>query len=215
MLKRPKVIAILAQKGGSGKTTTAVHLAVAASQSGLSVAIIDMDKQRSAAHWHESRHADVPLLAESNGSNLPDVIQSCVVEKIDLIIIDTAPHSDVDAVAAARQADYVLIPCRPTILDLRAIAPTVDIVATANVRSAIILTACPSRRSFAEAGAVSESRAALDAYGLPIWPGQISDRVAYHHALIDGQSVTEYEKRGKAAAEISSLWNWLYKEISQ
>lgn len=214
MPSKPEVIALIAQKGGSGKTTTAVHLAVAAVQSGLRVAVIDMDKQRSASQWHESREADAPLLAEATGATLRGVIAACAAEKIDLVIIDTAPHSDADAATAARESDFVLIPCRPTILDLRAIAPSADIVAAARVRSAIVLTACQSRRGIMESSMVAEARAALSAYELPIWPGQITERAAYHHALIDGRAITEFEIRGKAAAEVAALWNWLSKEIS-
>src|SRR4051812_9330361 len=115
-----KVIALLSQKGGAGKTTLALHLAVAAEQDGHQTAIIDLDPQASAASWGDSRAAETPVVVSAQSSRLAQVLEAARNAGAALAIIDTAPHSESAALAAARAADLILIPCRPAILDLRA-----------------------------------------------------------------------------------------------
>jgi chromosome partitioning protein len=107
-----KIWAIEAQKGGSGKTTTAVHLAVCATRRGLKTALIDIDPQRSANNWNQSRPDDKRLdCVAGSASDLAGFLEQARKGGIGLAIIDTAPHSDADAALAAQLADLVLIPC--------------------------------------------------------------------------------------------------------
>jgi len=209
-----QIISFVSQKGGSGKTTIALHVAVAAEQKGHKVALIDIDPQASVTAWHEGRDADSPLLAQGNIADLPGLIDECRKSEIDLAIIDTAPH--IDALDAAKVSDFLVIPCRPTILDLRAIAPSIDIAIQAKVPVAVVLSSCPAIRGFAEAAIVKEARQTLaNDYEILVWSGQISQRVAYHYALIDGRAAQEFEPKGKSAQEISALWFWLGKELKK
>lgn len=107
--------------------------------------------------------------------------------------------------------DFILIPARPAILDLRAIADTVGLVN--NKAAVIVLNSCPPGRGFAEVGIVTEARKALSVYGLPVCPVAVSQRVAYSHALNGGLAVTEFEPEGKAAGEIRRLWEWLQANV--
>jgi len=123
-----KTLAIIAQKGGSGKTTVAVHMAACAAQQNLKTAIIDIDPQRSAFLWNESRAEDRKLDAvAADISQLADLLQQAESGGVELAIIDTAPHSSAAAAIAAKLADYVLIPCRPARFDLDAIAATLEL----------------------------------------------------------------------------------------
>ncbi len=114
-------VAILSQKGGSGKTTLTLHLAVASGRAGKAAAVIDLDPQASAAGWKDSRPGEAPVVVPVPPSRLPHALQAAKSGGAQLTLIDTAPHAAEAALAAAEAADLILIPCRPGILDLRAI----------------------------------------------------------------------------------------------
>lgn len=129
-----KTIAIVSQKGGAGKTTLALHIATAAEAAGLSAAIIDLDPQASAAGWGDSRQGEAPVVVALPHTRLPQGLQAATDGGAELVVIDTAPHSEAAAMAATRAADLVLIPCRAGILDLRAIGSTAELVKLAQNR---------------------------------------------------------------------------------
>jgi chromosome partitioning protein len=112
-----KTVAVISQKGGAGKSTLALHLAVAAEIAGLATIVIDLDPQASAATWKDLRKADTPSVTSVQAARLPQIMATAVEHGIQLAVIDTAPHSETAALAAARAADFILIPCRPAILD--------------------------------------------------------------------------------------------------
>lgn len=197
-----KTLAILAQKGGSGKTTVAVHMAVCATRRKLKTAIIDLDPQRSAYQWNASRPDGQKLDAvTADAEQLAELLDKAKRGGIDLTIIDTAPHSNATAAIAARLADYVLIPCRPARFDLDAIASTVDIAKAANTPAAVVINAAPRGRL------AEEARAALMRRGITVVETVLHQRAAYSHAVIDGRSVHEYEPKGAAAQEIDDLYH--------
>jgi len=204
-----QTIAVLAQKGGAGKTTLAVHLAVLAQQQGKRTLIIDIDQQRSAAEWWHARASETPELVETTERQLDDVIAAAADDGVDVAIIDTPPHAAHAAKAAAQVADLVLIPCRPGILDMRAIGATVDLVRGMQRRAVIVLNQCQPARGVGEAGIVREAREGLASYGMPVCPVAVTQRAALSYALIDGRAVTEFEASGKAAGEINKLWEWI------
>jgi len=197
-----KTLAILAQKGGSGKTTLAVHMAVCATRRNLNIALIDIDPQASAHMWNESRPNELKLDAtRADAGQLSGFLKQAEAGGIDLVIIDTAPHSDSAAAIAAQLADFVLIPCRPARFDLDAIASTVQITNVSKTPSAVVINAAP-RGKLAE-----EARTALQQQGIIVIDTVLHQRAAYSHAVIDGRSVHEYEPNGTAAAEIDELYN--------
>lgn len=203
-----RVLALLAQKGGAGKTTLALHLAVVAQQAGLRTVLVDLDPQRSAAGWWRARAVDVPELVETEAERLADVIEAATADGVALLVVDTRPSVERDAAEVARLADLALIPTRPAILDLRAIGATVAVVKAARRSAAIVLNSCPPARGIGEASLTAEARRGLRSYELPVLPTSITQRAALAHALIDGQAVTEFEPNGKAAAEIRKVWEW-------
>lgn len=203
-----RTLAILAQKGGAGKTTLALHLAVIAHQAGLRTLIVDCDPQRSAAAWWRARAGDTPELVETTPSKLRAVVAAAAADGVALVVVDTRPSVERDTAEVARVADFALIPTRPSILDLRAIGATVEVLKALGRPAAIILNACPAARGAGEASVTAEARRALQGYGLPIAPQAVTVRAALSHALIDGQSVTEFEPSGKAAGELRRIWKW-------
>ena len=203
-----KKIAFLSQKGGSGKTTLAVHSAVAAHEAGERVVVVDTDPQKSATVWGEARNQDAPLVATAAAAELARVLDVAGQERMTLAIVDTAPHATPDATRIVRAVDLVVIPCRPTAFDIAAAGSAVDIVKAAGVPAVFVLSACPFRSP-----EIAETRAVLADYGLPIAPIEIIDRRAFARAVATGRSVTEFESNGKAAGEIRTLWNWLKEQM--
>ena len=112
--------------------------------------------------------------------------------------------------ALARAADLVLVPCRPSVLDLRAVTASQDIARLAGTPAAAVLCAVPARGPLA-----GEAQSALEAYGLPVAPVRIGQRAAFVHAMTTGQGAQEYEQAGKAAREIARLYGWTHAQASQ
>ena len=200
-----KTIAIVSQKGGSGKTTVAVHLAVCAELAGRNAAIIDLDPQASALEWRSRREADTPEVITATPEQLAGLLKSAKENGADLMIIDTAPHSDRAAVVAADLADLVLIPCRPSAFDVAAIGTTLNLLklTQASNRTVILLNAAPPRGGLTDAAETGLSEI------VPVAPVRLHHRVAYSHAINSGHSVEEYDPHGKAADEIRALYKWV------
>jgi chromosome partitioning protein len=204
-----RTLALIAQKGGTGKTTLAVHLAVAAELAGKSAVIIDLDPQASATSWKDLRKSDTPIVVSAQAARLEQVLRVAAENGADLAIIDTAPHSESASLTAARQADLILIPCRPAILDLKAISTSVDLVKLAGKRAAVVLTAVPPRGSLGD-----DAAAALTQYdAVEVSPVRIGHRAAYIHSLTDGRTAQEYEPEGTAAEEVKNLYRWACKQV--
>lgn len=205
-------VAFLSQKGGSGKTTLAVHVAVAASEAKEKVVLIDTDPQASAADWGAARKRaginGYPAVEKATASTLASTLNRAQQEKTTLAIIDMAPHATagVDVIAAA--ADLLLIPCRASAFDLRAIAASVNVVKAARKPAAFILNACDPRIP-----EVEEAKNVLARHGLKVVPIDIGQRVSFARAVASGQSVTEFDAQGKAAKEILTLWHWIKKQL--
>ena len=203
-----RTIAILSQKGGSGKTTLVLHLAVAAERAGKVAAVIDLDPQASAAGWKDSRQADTPVVVAMPAARLTQALETARNAEADLAFIDSAPHSGEVALAAAEAADVVLIPCRAGILDLRAIGATARIAKLAGKSAYVILNALPPNAP----KLLADARAAVAVHGLEVAPVTLQQRAAFAHALTVGKTADEYEPNGKAAEEITQLFQWLWQE---
>ena len=140
-----KTITILSNKGGAGKTTLAIHLAVAAEQASKRTAVLNLDPQGSATTWSEERAEETPAVVPTHARHLERVLSAADQEGADLAIVDTAPHSEATSLAAARVTDVVLVPCRPTLFDLHAIREILDIALLAKKPAIVILNAGPPR----------------------------------------------------------------------
>lgn len=209
-----RVLALLSQKGGSGKTTLATHLAVALGAD-RRVVLVDTDPQRSAAGWAHSRESKTPEVIEAKAAAIIATLRAIRATGAGLVIIDSRPSAEADVGSIARAADFVLIPCRPGILDLRAVGGTVDLVKQARVPAAIVLNAVPPARGVGEASVTVEARKALAQYGLPVLPVTIGQRAVLAHALITGLAVEEYEPSSVAAREIRELARTMENQLWQ
>ena len=161
------VLAIVSRKGGAGKTTLAINLAVAATVGGRRVSILDTDPQASALAWSDCRHDPWPRVSPCPAHRIARALQDAAAEGIGLAIVDTAPHAEGAARAAARAADLVVVPCRLALFDLHAVAAALDIA----VPAAVVLNAVPARGQTA-----AEARAVLG--GVDVLPERLGQRAA-------------------------------------
>lgn len=203
-----KTLAVLSQKGGTGKTTIAVHLAVAASRAGQTVALIDLDPQASAAKWSDTRSEDTPIVISAHATRLPQVLHTAEQGGVDLAIIDTSPNTDPTALNAAQVANLALIPSRDARFDLEAIGSTIQIGKMAGVEMRVVFNAVRSRSSM-----IYKAKRAVQVYGVPTAPCVLGDRVAFAHAVVDGKTAQEFEPRGKASDEVHALYRYVMKEM--
>ena len=201
-----KVIAVIAQKGGAGKTTLSIATAVAAIVDGLSAAIVDIDPQATAANWSDRRQAESPVVISAQATRLTQILDAAAAQGADLVVIDTAPRAEQGALAAAKVADLVLVPCRPAIYDLETVMTTVELVRFAERDTPLlcVLNSVPPRGPRQQ-----QARDVLAENGVAVCPGGIGHRAAIDHAAALGLSAQEYEPAGKAAAEIDSVYSFI------
>lgn len=206
-----KTLAICNLKGGVGKSTICAHLAVEAQRLGLSVGIVDTDygQQSSARTWAQAR-ADktLPVMA-ARVTELPYYLQQARAAGMDLLLIDTAPNAGPDAVDVARLVDAMIAPVRPAIFDLAALQATQLVAQAAGVEMIAVLNF--ARPGHAKTGQAIEM---LQQTGVRVAQTVVHSRIAFETALQTGQAVCEFEPRGKAAGEISALFDELLPELS-
>ncbi|NNM72073.1 ParA family protein [Enterovirga aerilata] len=200
-----KAITFVTQKGGSGKSTLCISLAVAAQEAGQSVCILEMDRQATVSDWAEHRKADTPEVAQIDATQLDDIMTRLRDSDFDYVFIDTPGVDSPGSLAAIRAADLCVIPCRPTPADLRAFKPTLAAIYRLEKKFAFVLNQTPPRsyrvRDAADGLAV-----------LGVLPDvNIVTRNDHQDALGMGQGVTEFNPTGQAAAEIRRLWAWIEK----
>lgn len=202
------VISFVTQKGGSGKSTTAASIAVAAFQQGRKVFMLELDRQGTLSDWIDSRKAEEGPEFERIDTTVLDKALATLAEKgYDLVVLDTPGVDNPHINAVMRASDLCLIPCRPTAPDLRGCLPTVKSIIRLERHFAFVLTQCPPRSS-----RVDETRAGLAALGLIAEPPIVS-RADHQDAMAAGMGVTEFNATGAAANEIRQLWAWIEKKL--
>ena len=202
-------IAIVSQKGGSGKTTLSVNLAAAAEASGVIGLIIDTDPQATASQWGAWRSDKAPEVIDSAPPRIQAKVGAAREQGATFIVIDTPPHADSAASRAVEVADLVLIPCRPSAFDLAAIRTTVSLVRLFDKPAFVVFTAGPP-----QAPRIYEEAAELvRGFGVEPCPRMVPDRAVYRHASAAGASVIEHEPDGKAVVEIMELYTWIIAHV--
>ena len=198
-----KVITLAGQKGGCGKSSLAISCAVLAAHSSKRVLVLDADPQATAVQWHGGRNGTPPEVRGVSPSELEQTLQLLPREGFDFVFIDT-PGQDHSAVAIAiRGAVLTLIPCRPTMADIRAMLLTATAATNLKQPYAFVLTQVPPRGTRAD-----ESAAALAELG-EVAPIRLGQRMAWQDSYAANLGVSEYDAAGPAARELAALWRWL------
>jgi chromosome partitioning protein len=204
-----RVIAFVTQKGGSGKTTLCVNLAVAAELAGARVLVVDLDPQATAEAWYQDREAATPRLVRAAAGELARVIEAARRQGFSHVLVDTPGRDEPGVATAIRAADFCVVPCRPTPADMKATPATVATIRRLAKPVAFVLTQTPPR-SFRN----REAQSGL-AMLAPVAPVGIVLRSAFQDAHGAGLGITEYEPEGKGAEEIRDLWRWLERKLEK
>jgi chromosome partitioning protein len=208
-----KTLAVVALKGGTGKTTVCVNLAASAHLAGLRVLLADMDPQGSALDWGKSRQAPGPVVTPLKVGSLFPAQYTAQNAKYDLMLLDTRASAPPDAAAAVNSADLSLIVVRPTVIDLRAIAATVELVRPLRRPAVFVINQAPSQRVGRDPVIVMEAIELLMSYGLPVAPVGLRARQIYQTAFSQGRSPLEDEPASSAGEEIGRLWRFAAERL--
>lgn len=204
-----KIISLAAQKGGVGKTTLAINLAVALQQAGHKVALFDLDRQESASAWADVRTAEEPWIEPMSARRLPAALEAAQGNGFDVVILDTPPAAAEEASEAMRLSDIVIVPCRPSMVDLEAVRRTANAVRTIGTPGFIVMNQAPPTAT----ALIEDAQTIAGRGGIAIAPVVIRERSAFRSAWPHGLGVTEFEPAGKAAAEVAELVRFIATEI--
>lgn len=205
-----QVILLAQQKGGAGKTTLLTQLAAYDAGRKKSVAILDLDPQRSATNWFRQRTeggtGDIQLIESAEwraGSDMKEWAR-----KVDRVYVDAPGSADVLGRGAMRSADFALIPCQPSMADVWASEATLEMAKKSGSGHALVLNRMPPRSRAADQ--VVER---LEKSGAPVMKARLGARSAFVEAFMQGAGVGEIAKRSKAAAEIAALAKELDRKL--
>lgn len=198
------VIAILNQKGGSGKTTIATNFAHALKRDSYTVLLVDSDPQGSARDWNEASGGNIIPVVGLDRETLAKDLQA-ISQGHDWIVIDGAPQIAKLSAAAVKAADLVLIPVQPSPYDIWACADLVDIIAARReVTNGKPKAAFVISRAIKNTKLSGEINQALSDYGLPVLKASTTQRVAYPTTAAEGLTVFS-DPSSAAAREINAL----------
>lgn len=206
-----RTLTLVTQKGGTGKTTLATSLAVAATEAGESVVLLDLDPQGSLMAWGSFRGEERPApVVERFPANriaeLPAMIAG--LKNFSLVILDTPGADNTATHKAMDAATMCLVPLRPTRLDAHAVRATVQAVLKGKTPFAFILNQCPTIPNSPRANEMAAGLATMGILALP----KVCQRSDYQDAFAAGLGVTEYAPAGRAAEEMRQLWQWVNRE---
>jgi chromosome partitioning protein len=202
--------AFIAQKGGVGKSTLALHLAVLAEQQGEVVAILDIDAQTSALRWAKERGGNQPMVFAAAPEKLRDSVEAARTLAVGLVLIDAPSKLEAPAVAAIQCSDLVIVPTRGGLLNLDSLEATAELLRASDRLSnsvGVINAVEPTKIE----STVGEARAALDRLGMPICPFHVCQRAPLESSLNSGRGITESHPKSQGAEEIRQLWAYLDK----
>lgn len=209
-----KVLGLASQKGGCGKTTLALNLAVAAQADGLNTIIFDFDAQATATNLYALRiehgHSEFPRIATVTADSLVPSVEMAKQFKTDLIIFDLAPTLQANSKMLISACDYLLFPTVPSQPDLMSLENSVATAKELNRRCAAVLNRARPRREAVNKEAAELIKTQL---GCEVAPQAIVDRVIYEDTLKVGLGVIDAKPKDAASEEIRTLWQWSKKQL--
>ena len=204
-----KTIVFAASKGGVGKTTLCAALSSFASSVSKKkkIAIVDLDPQGSLTAWWNQRQAESPELIEASAGNLSEMLEKAASAGYDYVFIDTPPGHMKTIETGISNADYVLVPCQPSPVDIAAIGDTLSAIEELGKPFAFVMNRVIARTRIGEQAILLLANHGKVA-GVPV-----AQRTAFATAMTDGRSAPEVDGGKRAEEEIGALWKFLLSNL--
>jgi len=200
-----QVWAFVSQKGGVGKTTLALHLAVYAEEQGRMTAVLDCDPQTNCVRWAKERGTREPMVFATAPEKLGETIEAARTLGVDLCIIDAASKLDAPLLAAVACADRIVTPTSGGLLNIDSLEATAKLLAMAGRLQDAVAVVNNVEQGKAES-TVGEARAALDRLSFPMCPVHLCHRPPFETAINAGRGITESNPKSPGADELRKLW---------
>jgi chromosome partitioning protein len=213
MPKNAVVIGIIGQKGGGGKSTAAINLAVAAAEKDQAAVVIDTDQQTNASKWKDRRKADNVVVVAAPASRIMQTVQTARDHGADIVIIDTPGHSDTAALEAVRASDIVILPVEPQMFHLDTLPSMRDLIRLGGDTPTWVLI--NKLHPLASAQAERLKKLIADKYSIPVCPIHLTRLDVYATSADIGQAVLEDEPDGKAANDVRELYKFICKQVNK
>jgi chromosome partitioning protein len=203
-----KTLAVVSHKGGTGKSTLSIHLAVQAQSEGRDTLLVDMDKKSSSgAEWASIRTDKQPLVVTAEVSDITELQQQATDEGFELLIMDCPPYLNDDTDRITKLADFTILPTSPRFADICTLPKGIDKI---HQPYSVVLNSCTPDPVNKISFKTAQVYQMLNDSGIPVSPVHITRLEAFTEALNYGQGVTEYQSNGKASKQIKVLLDWLY-----
>ncbi len=196
-----QVITVAQQKGGVGKTTLVVQLAVAFAQMGKRTMVVDVDPQGSLTRWQKLRAdagQDNPSILSGSAWQADQMIKKSMNH--DLVLVDCPPRADAKIAVALRASDLIVLPCQPAATDIWALDDTLGLTGLQRSKVRVLLNRVPPRSNKAE-----QMIKDLEERQLPICNTRLGNRAAFADSLAEGSGVAEAPRNSRAREEIRAL----------
>lgn len=209
-----QTLAVISRKGGVGKTTLSVNLAVAAWRSRMKTVVADLDPQRSAVAWARARKVAGPAVLETTAGKLFPLWSAAANAGCDLMVLDTPAGGEAEVLQALRLADLCLLVCRPNYFDVTALARSVELLKQFEKPGLIVLNQAPPRRLGRESETVHSAVRELERTGLPLARMGLRHRAIFPASAARGLAAREVDPESLAAREVAGVWSQLREMLN-
>jgi len=217
LARRPslRTLGVFSSKGGTGKTTVALHLAVAANAAGLKVIVVDMDPQRSALAWQMERRTQNVRVIAPMPNKLKELQSSAALGGFNFMIIDTPPVIGPHAMEALNASHFALAVTRTNSFDIWAMSKITSLFKEAGLPAAFVLNQVPSPRLGQELQVTTAAIDSLQAYGVPVAPVGLRNRTIYASSTAEGRCAQEARPESVAAQEVEALFQYVWGQMHE
>jgi len=207
------VVGVIGQKGGGGKTTISLNLAVAAAEQSLAAVVIDIDPQANAAKWKDRRESENPAVIGALQSRIKQTLETARKHDADFVVIDSPGHNDSGAMETARASDILLLPVEPQMFHFDTLPAMCDLIRIAGDTPTYVLLNKLHPTASVQAERLKQMIGA--SYTMPICPVHLSRLDIYATSADLGLTPLEEDPKGRAALEIRGVYEFICQQVNK